>query len=266
MQVAERVIEVARIPDRVLEMRKLYDTGASLAEVAERFDLTRERVRQLFGAHGLPTRSAAETAALRRGQLMSRHQQQIFDLIDAGAAPHDIAERLAIPLQLVLETLDGDQSRVRLAAYRRTAKRQPKPKYTNEEILECLRTANVELGGVLTTSEYTRFARTHKFPDGRPWPMHQTSVLRFGSWRAALQRAGLEANPPSAIAGQRLFTREHCVDAILEVEREFGHPPTAAEYERTAAASNGVLPSLATVRHRCGGWQAALVLTARFSQ
>jgi hypothetical protein len=255
-----------QIPHRVLEMRELYDKGASLAEVAERFGLTRERVRQLFGAHHLPTRSTAQTAALRREQLMNNHRKQIFDLIDAGVAPRDIADRLAIPPQLVREALDDDPSRRRLAAFQRTTKKRPKPRYTSDELIECLRTGSVELGGVLTTADYSGLARTRTFPDGRPWPTHQTSVLRFGSWRAALQRAGLEANPPSAIAGQRLFTTEHCVDAILEVERALGYPPTAAAYERAAAASNGVLPSLATVRHRCGGWQEALVLAARFIQ
>jgi hypothetical protein len=56
------------------------------------------------------------------------------------------------------------------------------------------------------------------------------------------------------------------VDAILDVERDLGHPPTAAEYERAAVAGEGVLPSLATLRNRCGGWQEALVLAVRFSQ
>lgn len=255
-----------RIPQRVLEMRELYDAGGTLGVVAEQFGISRERVRQLFRAHGLPTRSKAEAAALRRKHLVNEHREQIFELIDAGVAPNEIAERLRISPQLVRDTLQDDPTRRRVAAFRRTAKTRPKPRYSDEEIIECLRTASVELGGVLTTAEYTNYARTRRFPDGRPWPLHQTPFLRFGSWRDALQRAGLEANPASAIAGQRLFTREHCIDAILEVERQLDHPPTAAEYERAAVASNGILPSLATVRHRCGGWQEALVLAARFSQ
>lgn len=263
---AQATASEPRIPKRVLDMHELYETGASLGEVADRFGVSRERVRQLFGAHGFRTRSLAETNALRRQQLVSQHRDEILDLIGAGAAPAEVADRLSIPQQLVREVLRDDPSRLRLAAFRRNARKRHAPRYSDDEIIECLRTASVEIGGVLTTAEYTSFARTREFPDGRPWPGHQTPALRFGSWRAALQRAGLEANPPSAIAGQRLFTREHCVDAILEVEREVGHPPTAAEYERAASASNGVLPSLATVRHRCGGWQEALVLAARFSR
>ncbi len=254
------------VPPRVRDMWELYATGLTLDGVAGQFGVTRERVRQLFVAHGFRTRSVAETAALRRQQAMDQHRRQIIDLLGAGAASHEVAQRLSVPAQIVRDVRDEDPSRRRLAAFRRNTKTRPTPRFSDEEIVECLRTASVEIGGVLTTAEYTSFARLRKFPDGRRWPSHQTPALRFGSWRAALQRAGLEANPPSAIAGQRLFTREHCVDAILEVERELGHPPTAAEYERTAGSSRGVLPSLATVRHRCGGWQHALVFASRFSQ
>ena len=256
----------SRIPQRVAEMRELYGAGATLSDVADRFAVSRERVRQLFREHGVPTRSIAEAAGLRRERLLDEHRESIFRLVDAGFAPTEIAEQLATSAELVHSALSDDPSRPRLAAFRRTAKSKPKPKYSHDELIECLRTASVTLGGVLTTAGYTEFARARRLPDGRPWPLHQTASNRFGSWRAALQRAGLEANPPSAIAGQRLFTREHCIDAILEVECQLGHPPTAAEYERAAVASKGVLPSLATVRHRCGGWQEALLLAARFSQ
>jgi hypothetical protein len=266
---AQEAIDVsteAPVPARVLEMQELYDRGGTLGEVAERFGISRERVRQLFLAHGIPTRSLKETNALKREKTRRSHGDQILELVDACVAPREIATRLGLPIAVVNDTLATDPDRQRLVAFRRNSKKRPRPKYTDDEIIECLRTASVELGGVLTTAEYTAFARTRTFEDGRPWPLHQTPANRFGSWRAALQTAGLEANPPSAVAGQRLFTRAHCIDAVLEVERELGRPPTAADYERAAVASRGVLPSLATVRHRCGGWQQALALAFQFSQ
>lgn len=253
-------------PQRVLDMVELYDTGATLEEVGNAFGVTRERIRQLFLAHDVPVRSIGETHALRREQLADDRRNEIYELVDSGLAPNQIAARLKVSRQLVRDVIADDPNRSRLAAFRRNAKIRSRPRYSDEEIIECLRTANVELGGILTTADYTDYARTRKLPDGRPWPLSQTPGLRFGSWREALLKAGLEANPPSAVAGQRLFTREHCVDAILEVERELGHPPTAAEYERAAVASRGFLPSLATVRNRCGGWQTALALAVRFSQ
>lgn len=256
-----------RVPQRVVAMRELYETGATLEEVGERFGVTRERVRQLFMTYGVPVRSVGETHELRRRQLMEARRSEICALLDAGLSPSEISSRLALAPQVVRDVLAEEPSRSRQVAFRRHARmKRTKPRYTDEEIVECLRTANLELGGVLTTSDYTAFAKTRTFPDGRPWPGHQTPFHRFGSWREALHQAGLVANPPSAVAGQRLFTRGHCIDAILEVERALGHPPTAAEYERAAVASKGALPSLATLRHRCGGWQKALATAARFSE
>lgn len=267
LSLADAETNIAPLPERVRRMRKLYDTGATLEEVARQFGVSRERVRQIFTKHGLHTRSLTETNALRRQVLLDGHRERIFELIDEGATARQVVTRLDIPMRIVQDILETDPSRKRLVAFQRTAKARPShPKYSDEEIIECLRAANVELGGVLTTADYTAFARTRKLADGRHWPLHQTPANRFGSWRAALQKAGLQANPPSAVAGQRIFTREHCIDAILEVERDLAHPPTAAEYERAAAASGGALPSLATLRQRCGGWQHALLLAARFSQ
>jgi hypothetical protein len=110
----------------------------------------------------------------------------------------------------------------------------------------------------LTTSGYNQFARDRSFADGRPWPTYQTHFHRFGSWRGALLAAGLSANPSSAMAGQRIFDKSHCIDAIRHVRREVGAVPTASEYESMARASSGALPSLATVRTRCGSWSEAL--------
>jgi Sigma-70, region 4 len=45
-------------------MHSLYQTGATLEEVGERYGITRERVRQLFKKAGLETRSRRETLEL----------------------------------------------------------------------------------------------------------------------------------------------------------------------------------------------------------
>jgi hypothetical protein len=135
-------------------------------------------------------------------------------------------------------------------------------RYSREELIECLREASEELGGVLSTWAYTDLARTRHFADGRPWPTHQTHSLRFGSWRSALLEAGLEANPSSAIAGQRLFEVSHCIDAIRYVSHELGRAPSVRDYERIAIDSNGALPSSATIRKRCGSWGKAVEMAA----
>jgi hypothetical protein len=131
-------------------------------------------------------------------------------------------------------------------------------KYTDAELISCLRGASATLGGVLTTADYDSLARGSRFRDGRPRPTHQTHAHRFGSWRAALDAADLRANPPTPIAGKRLFESSHCIDAIRHVARQLGSTPTLREYEQFATRSGGGLPSSATIRNRLGSWSGAL--------
>jgi hypothetical protein len=246
-------------------MYSSYEAGATLEEIAGRFGISRERVRQLFREAGLSTRSVGEAAALKHRLLVDTNRDGIVSAFETGKTAEIIAADLGLSVTLVREVLNEDPRRARLMRARSHAKKRKRPRYSDEELIDCLRTASLAIGGVLTTAAYTSHARTRRFADGRPWPTHQTPSKRFGSWRTALQRAGLDSNPPSAIAGQRIFTRGHCIDAVLEVERELGRLPTAADYEEYATKMGGVLPSLATVRDRCGSWGDALRLAVEFS-
>ena len=254
---------VLRWRARALEMHAMYQEGHSLQQVGTRFKLTRERVRQIFVREHLPIRSVREAAALKKARMRNLHQAEIERLAGGGLSAAEIAARVSIPRTDVHEILELDEGYRRR---KRIVEKSSRPRYSDEELVRCLREANIAIGGVLTTAAYTEFSRGRKFADGRPWPTHQTPFLRFGSWRAGLAAAGLASNPTSAIAGKRLFTKGHCVEAILEVEREIGQLPTASEYEQRAAHSNGVLPSLATVRHRLGTWSDALTIAVRFSE
>jgi hypothetical protein len=252
-------VDVASIgAERAATMFAVYSTGATLQEVGEQYGISRERVRQILKANDYPVRSVKETAALHRAgehalasQIVTLHRQ----LGDA----REVANRLGVTCVTVQEVLRAREiANPQPASPRRRKLGRTQKRYTDQELLECVKTASKKLGGVLTTSAYTAFIRGRTLSDGRPWPSHQCMQQRFGSWRATLQRAGLRANPASAIAGQRLFEAGHCVDAIRHVAREVGHTPTAAEYDLRARASDGGLPSLPTVRNRLGGWLNAL--------
>lgn len=244
--------------ERAAAMFAVYSTGATLQEVGERYGVSRERVRQILNAHDYPVRSVKETAALQRA---GEHAMgaQIVNLHSQLGDPREVANRLGVTNATVQEVLRAEElANPMPASTRRRKLGSTQKRYTDQELLECIETASKRLGGVLTTNAYTEFIRGRSLSDGRPWPSHQCMHLRFGSWRAALHRAGLRANPASAIAGQRLFEAGHCIDAIRHVAREVGHSPTAAEYDLRARASDGGLPSLPTVRHRLGGWLNAL--------
>jgi hypothetical protein len=231
----------------------MYQGGATLEEVGRAFGISRERVRQIFRDHGLPVRSVKDAHALQRTrqsrQYANRIKGRFRDLRDVDA----VAQELQLPKTLVAEVVDSAFT----AAERRKPKHARK-KYSDQELIEFLQGASTALGGVLSAHGYTHYARGQKTQDGRPWPTHQTHALRFGSWREAVKAAGLAANPSSPISGQTIFADGHCIDALRAAARALGRPPTADEYEEFARASNGALPSQATVRHRLGRWYQAL--------
>jgi hypothetical protein len=245
----------ARRPDRLREMYDLYASGATLAEAGQAFGVTRERARQLFKEAGFKVRTPAEAAAIKRALVHGR-ASEIVTAFNRLRDVDRVAAELSVPKAAVREVLDAHLSETE----RRSSWKQMPKKYADDELVDFLRRASVALGGVLTAAEYDKYAKGRTTDDGRSWPTHQTAFKRFGSWRAALMSAGLAANPTSAIAGQRLFERGHCIDAVRAVSRDLGKVPTAAEYDVVAQESGGALPSQATVRDRCGKWNNVLAL------
>lgn len=238
---------------RAVAAHAMYESGAALEEVGRAFGITRERVRQIFRDHGLPVRSVKDAYALQRARQSREHATRIEHRFRHLRDIDAVARELRLPRTLVAEIVQDAFT----PAERRKATNARK-KYSDEELIEFLKAASVAVGGVLSAQAYTTFARGRKTRDGRPWPTHQTHALRFGSWRAAVEAAGLASNPSSPIAGQTIFEDGHCIDALRAAARALGRTPTADEYEEFARTSNGALPSQATVRHRLGRWYQAL--------
>jgi hypothetical protein len=250
----QMVAALAGIRDeRTRAMYEQYIGGATLAETGAQFNVTRERVRQIFRDAQLPQRTIAETAALQRYRDARIYRTAICRAFEDLRDIEEVATHLGVAKAVVKQVVDDNFT----AREQRRTKAAPK-KYSNEELVVFLQQASKALGGVLTAHSYNDYAKRRRTRDGRRWPTHQTHFNRFGSWRAALGTAGLAANPPSAIAGQRLFDEGHCLDAVRALGRQLGRAPKAEEYDAFARASGGALPSLATVRNRCGRWNEVL--------
>lgn len=235
--------------ERASEMHQMYADGATLEEVGRRYGMTRERVRQVFRAAGLPNISLAD----RRRREIQRRTDEILRAFDELKDLRAVAKSLDMPIAVVEEVLRRELPAGRLRKPTKHGK-----KYSDEELVWMLREVSSELGGVLSKDAFEACARGRRLQDGRPWPTAQTHMLRFGSWRRSLEAAGLRANPSSPISGQVLFDEPQCIDAIRHVGRVLGKVPTVAEYEECATRSNGGLPSSATIRNRCGRWYEAL--------
>jgi hypothetical protein len=248
-------------PDRVRAMHDRYVEGATLQEVGDEFGVTRERVRQLFVASGYSSRGRGERIELReqhddeRGAEIEALYRELGDVAE-------VADRIGWSTGRTRGVLL--RRGVEIRAYRRRTSSR-RPVFSDEEVLECLREASrddsfVSSRGILTAPGYDRARRGRRTSDGRPWPSSQIAALRFGTWRAALEAAGVPANPSSGAAGRRRFDVEACVAALREAKATLGHLPTASEYQSFAVGR--AVPSMATIRNRVGSWQAALRLAA----
>jgi transposase len=244
--------------DRAAEMYEMYAGGATLQQVGAWHNISRERVRQVFKRYGYSIRTVRDVAERTRA-LEVRRADDILSTHTELKDVREVARRLGVSQVTVRDVVRAaERANPQPASRSRRKFGSTRKRYSDEELLECLKIASQELGGVLTTEAYVDFVKERTLGDGRPWPSSQVYRLRFGSWVDALHKAGLRANARTPIAGRPLFTVAHCTDAVGHLARQLGHAPTAAEYDLAARASGGALPSLATIRQRCGGWLGAL--------
>jgi hypothetical protein len=247
-------------------MYELYEGGLTLHEVGEDYGLSRERVRQLFARAGLQTRSILETAQLKREADRARADE----IVEAFRRTKDVAVvagELEIGRATIVEVLRAElPPRERVAVRSRpgpppvTVPPGARRWYSDAELIAFLREAGAAVGATLSGKAYDAFARRRRTSDGRRWPTKQTAMSRFGSWRAAVQAAGLDTHPSSGVGLRERFRREQCVEAVRLVGERLERPPSRGEYERCARESAGELPSVSTVGVRCGGWSEAVRL------
>ena len=121
-----------------------------------------------------------------------------------------------------------------LAAFRAGLRRR----YTDEDILEELRTAAERLGRSPTMREFARD------PDAGVHP--QTVIEHFGTWNAAKRAAGLYP--------RRFLTRDELLEQLRGLGEELGRNPTA----RDLGARRRSLPSASLYAHTFGSLANAL--------
>jgi hypothetical protein len=121
-----------------------------------------------------------------------------------------------------------------LAAFRAGLRRR----YTDEQILEELRTAASRLGRSPTMREFAQD------PESRLHP--QTVIEHFGTWNAAKRAAGL--------LPRRFLTREELLTHLRALGEELGRVPKAADL----AARRRSLPSTSLYAHTFGSLSNAL--------
>ena len=234
-----------------------YDAGATLEDVADRLGVSKQHVPNLLRNRGRTPRSAAETRALQDDRYLAERGDTLRDRFLASRSIAQTASQLGLQearARRLLEQLIPD-----LAVLLRVP-RQASKRYSRQELIDSLLAAAANLPGVdnLTADGYARYAGGQPaLPDGRAVPGPQVMALRFGSWGAAVQAAGLTANVPAG-PPRRFDDPDAVLAAVVACWREGDAAPTVQRYEQWQRDRDGA-PSGATVRKRLGSWNSTLV-------
>ncbi|HEV7806236.1 MAG TPA: sigma factor-like helix-turn-helix DNA-binding protein [Solirubrobacteraceae bacterium] len=237
---------------RIVQIRTLREAGYSLDEIAARFGITRERVRQILRAHGAPDSELVAEARRQRAALLAESRvDELLALWRAGHEPGSAASALGLQTAACKSTIARFATDVDKAARRASMSgARGGQTYSDREIIFALRAVGAALARVPSAKEYALLAR------GLELPSLPTVLSRMGGWSRAVEAAGMTpVASSSAAARQRRWTDGACWAALRRVVDELGEVPTVVSYERHAAGRED-LPSAATVRNRLGRWSA----------
>lgn len=237
---------------RVREMAALRQRGWSLDEIALRYRVSRERVRQILIAHGGP--DARDIAEARRRRAEALAEERIDQLLirwragqDAGSAATALglqASACRSTIERFVTDVDRAARRASLAQARGGGQRRT---YSDRDIYVALTSVAAQLGRTPSPKEYAGLARELDFPS------LPTVLNRLGGWTSAIRAAGMTPLAPPRRARARRWTEDACWAALRRVVEELDEIPSVLAYDRHATDCRD-LPSSATVRNRLGRW------------
>ena len=238
---------------RVRQMTALREQGWSLDEIALRYEVSRERVRQILRAHGGPPPEDVAEARRRRAELLAEAKvDKLLALWRAGDGPATAAEKLGLRPAACRSTIARFATDVDRAERRATmSDARGARTWSDRDIILALTSAAARLHRAPSAKEYAALARDLQYPS------LATVLNRTGGWSSALVASGLVAAPTAAAAPRRTrrWTEEACWEALRCAAQELGEIPSVLAYERLAAGRDD-LPSSATIRNRLGRWSA----------
>jgi transcriptional regulator with XRE-family HTH domain len=234
---------------RVRQMQSLRQQGWSLDEIALRFGVSRERVRQILRAHGGPDSQDIADARRRRAEAQAEERiDELLALWRAGEQPRSAADKLGLQAAACRSTIDRFATDVDRAARKASmAGARRIQLYSDRDIIVALTSVGARVGRVPSAKEYALHARELNYPS------LPTVLNRMGGWAHAVRAAGMQPLSSVQHRRKRRWTEESCWAALRAVADELGATPTMLAYERHAAGREE-LPSAATLRNRLGRW------------
>tara|TARA_Y100001958_G_scaffold147717_1_gene128633 strand:+ start:1647 stop:3113 length:1467 start_codon:yes stop_codon:yes gene_type:complete len=274
-EIAEITDESEHAIKKYLDVSRLLDQGFGYATIAEKYGVTREAARR-YAIRNLPEKATKEfrTQARNKRKVTEinkrkarRHHEVIQEIVNQGKCPQSIlvnlgetmivnktAANYAISAELINDLNLTSETPIDAAFINQNNNYL----HSNEELLGYLQITSHIRRKLVTRGEYEVVAEMNL--TDKPWPTHQTYLLRFGTWLQACELAGVPSREPRIY--EKKWTPKNITDALmsfLDFCEMTGDKATAANYEAWAPAQE--IPSLTTVRKSsAGSWTEALAI------
>jgi Homing endonuclease associated repeat/Sigma-70, region 4 len=233
---------------RLTHMVALRQAGETLQQIADRYTVSRERVRQIIKPANI---DMADVRTRRRQIADAAAQEQAGAILEEwanGTTPADIARVRGLPgsiVRTVCSRASEAQITRRLTVQVRSRDISAK-RYSDEDLFAAIRQVARTLGRTPSSGDYRLLAKEFGLPSG-------VLIGKRIGWRVALLGAGLVPRGDTHGGYKRKWTRAVCLAAVEGVARDLGRVPSYAEYSQ-AAMYRVDRPSGPTVRNRVGGW------------
>lgn len=241
--------------ETIVSMREL---GMPLREIADSVGISAERVRQILAASGRDLDPRYLAQVRREGRLEEARggSAGIMEGFRRGLSAAAVATQLGLDGASVSHVWEENASESDRAERRRSSGRANRePSYSDDDLIDAIRSVAQVVDRVPSTKDYAERSPRLGLPS------LPTVTNRFGTWIAAVERAGMTPN-----AAFRTYSRtwdaEACRAAMRSVVEELDRVPSVSHYE-ALARSRDDLPSLATVRNRLGRWSELAAELAR---
>jgi DNA-binding CsgD family transcriptional regulator len=256
----KRVAEIARqranaratVSPRDQEMISLRRAGSTLDEIGQRFDITRERVRQILKKHNVP-----DPAEARRATRLVQEQEAraLGQKIERWVREHPGCTVPELSFALTLDEKSIDACIPRTCAHlivlpeMRNKKNMVPRRWTRAEVLDAIRTA----AATETPLSYVRYDEI-RVSESINGPSAVRILQIFGTWSKACTEAGVQHGRRIRTSYQRRWTAEEMVEYLANFLR---HSTTGSldAYDKWAKEHDA--PSGQTLRLQFGSWPEA---------
>lgn len=225
----------------ILAMRS---EGQTLDEIAKRVGLTRERVRQVVNRNGGPSAREARAAAARQ---RTGFEAQLSAAIERAVLDGKCSRYADIELRFDLSPAEARRTTPRSAATLLDARAKAARRWTDEEVLEAIRTA--------ATYEYPLVRTKYQalVDAGEVQGPSSARIDQLFGWVSACEMAGVESGHAWRDY-QSTWTDDDLLHYVRVYLAEVGSTATFAGYDKWRRRAGLDAPSAPTLRNRLGRW------------